>query len=61
MGRKPIGDRFETRLPATLRDRIVRLVGLGGVAGFLREAAEREATRRERVTKTLSRNPDEEV
>lgn len=49
MGRPPLGVKeTKVRLTDDQRGRIVALVGSQGMAGFIREAVERELKRRER-------------
>ena len=52
VGRKPLDSASETinttvRFTRRKRERIVKLVGEKGMAGFIREAVDRELTRRE--------------
>lgn len=52
MGRPPLKEDVKThkmllRMPEDMRTRITALVGEGQVAGFIREAVERELERRE--------------
>jgi hypothetical protein len=50
MGRPPLNlDKTVIRLSAETRARIEALVGKRGMAAFIREAVERELTRREKV------------
>ena len=49
MGRPPLGIKPTlVRLSEEVRERIRALVGDSGMAGFIREAVERELTRREK-------------
>jgi hypothetical protein len=50
MGRPPLNlDKTVIRLSAETRARIEALVGKRGMAAFIREAVERELTRREKI------------
>lgn len=49
MGRPPLGNKpTQIRLPEEIRERIREIVGVKGMAQFIREAVERELKRREK-------------
>ena len=49
MGRPALGNKpTQVRLPEEVRKRITELVGIKGMAQFIREAVERELKRREK-------------
>ena len=60
MGRPPLDIKLTSvRLNSSARERIVRLVGQGGMAEFIREAVEKELKRREQSLRRQGDSPSD--